>query len=121
MRPTHVSPALSPDGDLAASCRLLPGSGPTMVADAFPHLIPDGLDLAETWELTRLCAAPDAPAGAVAKLMAGARDRRAEMGIRTIIGVIDAPALSAYRRAGMGPEIVGQDGGLMLGLWRFGA
>lgn len=41
LRPTYIL-AISSSGRLAGAARLLPALGPTMVADVFPSLLPDG-------------------------------------------------------------------------------
>ncbi|MGZ2402859.1 N-acyl-L-homoserine lactone synthetase [Rhizobium ruizarguesonis] len=41
LRPTYVL-AIADSGQLAGCARLLPALGPTMVADVFPSLLPDG-------------------------------------------------------------------------------
>lgn len=48
--------AASPDGSHEASIRLMPSSGPHMLAEIFPHLCPGGVPVGpDTWESSRLC------------------------------------------------------------------
>ncbi|CTQ33377.1 acyl-homoserine-lactone synthase [Jannaschia rubra] len=105
-------------GGHAASMRFLPTTGPTMLADVFPHLM-GGAPIRSplVWECTRFCLSPGAGAGAARRLLLGAVELGLAMGVTHSVGVFDAPMTRIYRRLGWSPEVLGTQDGISAGLW----
>jgi acyl homoserine lactone synthase len=106
------------DADEVKGClRLLPTTGPTLLADLFADSIPDAGHLCAPtiWECSRVCvnekivgAGYDAVVHATATMLAALGDVAIKADIETIIGNFDAPMLRLYRRIGCEIEVVGQ-------------
>ena len=107
-------------GGHAGSMRFLPTTGPTMLADVFPHLTGGSpLRSPTVWECTRFCLSPGADGRTARLLLLAASGLGLGMGLSHSIGVFDAPMVRVYRRLGWEPEVLGSDGGISAGLWTF--
>ncbi len=114
-------------GRHAASMRILPTVGPTMVNDHFRHLT-GGVEITSPliWETTRFCIAPDRQADGK-KLAGGVMLAGHELGLRfglvSSVGVFDARMKRIYRSIGWEPEVIGESGEgknkICAGLWPF--
>jgi N-acyl-L-homoserine lactone synthetase len=98
------------------SLRLLPTTGPTLVADFFSDTLPDAASLmAPTiWECTRFCLDEniwqknkEEIVFASTVLLVALGDLALRAGIESIIGNFDAAALHLWRRIGCEVEILG--------------
>ena len=98
------------------SLRLLPTTGPTLVADFFSDTLPDAASLmAPTiWECTRFCLDDDVWEKnkeeilfASTVLLVALGDLALRAGIESVIGNFDAAALHLWRRIGCEVEILG--------------
>jgi len=99
----------APDGRVNACTRLLPTTGPYLLADVFPQLV-DGLlpRDAHVWESTRFCAdQTTAPANIAAILMAGMLEFGLSAGLRAYVSVSDIRMEPIMRRAGWNPIRLG--------------
>jgi acyl homoserine lactone synthase len=120
VNPLYVIAGDGKDGH-AGSMRFLPTTGPTMLAEVFPHLTPDPIRDPFIWETTRLCLSPDAGPGTARLLLLAAAELGLSLGLTHAAGVFDAPMRRVYRRLGWEPEVLGTAGGVSAGLWRFDA
>ncbi|MEM8788481.1 MAG: acyl-homoserine-lactone synthase [Pseudomonadota bacterium] len=127
MNPLYIALEDS-DGRHAASMRVMPSMGRTMVNDHFRHLN-NGVPIRAPfiWECTRFCLAPHA--GTAAKtwagtLMLGGQELGLRFGLTRALGVYDARMTRIYRSIGWEPRFVGSTGEgrekICLGLWPFG-
>jgi acyl homoserine lactone synthase len=98
------------------SLRLLPTTGPTLLADTFSDTLPDGVHLSAPtiWECTRLCVddrlignRPENLMLASALLIEGLGEVALKAGIETVLGVFEPMMLRIYRRIGCTLEILG--------------
>jgi acyl homoserine lactone synthase len=98
------------------SLRLLPTTGPTLLADFFSDTLPDAVHLAAPtiWECTRFCLDEDIWQKdkedilfASTVLLVALGDLAVLAGIESIIANFDAPALHLWRRIGCEVEILG--------------
>ena len=98
------------------SLRLLPTTGPTLLADFFSDTVPDAAHLAAPtiWECTRFCLDEDIWQTdkedilfASTVLLVALGDLAVLAGIESIIGNFDASALHLWRRIGCEVEILG--------------
>jgi acyl homoserine lactone synthase len=99
------------------SLRLLPTTGPTLLADLFWDTCPDAVHLSAPtiWECTRFClddkildrGQRDEVIFASAVLIAALGDVAISAGIETVIGNFDASMLRLYRRIGCEVEVLG--------------
>lgn len=106
-------------GGHAGSMRFLPTTGPTMLADIFPHLLPAPVHDPDTWECTRFCLAPDAGPGTAQRLLLAASELGLGLGLRASLGVFDRPMVRVYRRLGWPPKVLGSADGISAGRWLF--
>lgn len=91
---------------VTGSLRLLPTTGPTLLADAFADTLPDAMFSAPTiWECTRFCAEDHDTAAA---LIAALGDVALKSGIESIVGNFDAAMLRVYARIGCEVEVLGK-------------
>jgi acyl homoserine lactone synthase len=99
------------------SLRLLPTTGPTVLADFFSDTLPDAAHLSAPtiWECTRFCL-DDKILGngqreellcASGALIAGLGEVGIKAGIESILGNFDATMLRVYRRIGCEVEVLG--------------
>jgi N-acyl-L-homoserine lactone synthetase len=106
-----------PKRQLIGSLRLLPTTGPTLLADFFDDTLPDAAQLTSPfiWECTRFCldekalGVGDRQAFTFASgsLVAALGQVALDAGIQTILGNFDAPMLRLYRRIGCAVEVLG--------------
>lgn len=101
---------------VVGSLRLLPTTGPTLLADEFAESIPNGAQLVapSIWECTRFCVDEDLGFGdreysllAAGELLKGLGEVALRAGIETILGNFDPLMLRVYRRIGCEVEILG--------------
>jgi acyl homoserine lactone synthase len=99
-----------------ASLRLLPTTGPTVLADFFSDTMPDAAHLSAPgiWECTRFCVDEDVVGYghreqilASGALIAGLGEVAITAGIDSILGNFDSAMLRLYRRIGCEVEILG--------------
>ncbi len=99
------------------SLRLLPTTGPTVLADIFSDTLPDAVHLSAPtiWECTRFCLEDDILSRghreelliASAVLIAALGDVAIRAGIESIVGNFDSTMLRLYRRIGCEVEVLG--------------
>lgn len=98
------------------SLRLLPTTGPTLVADFFSDTLPDAASLMapRIWECTRFCLDDDVWQKRKEEivftstvLLVALGDLALRAGIESVIGNFDAAALHLWRRIGCEVEILG--------------
>jgi acyl homoserine lactone synthase len=104
-------------GEIKGSLRLLPTTGPTLLADFFSDTLPDAVHLSAPtiWECTRFClddeildrGRQDELLLASAVLIAALGEAAISAGIESIIGNFEAPMLRLYRRIGCEVEVLG--------------
>lgn len=104
-------------GALRGSLRLLPTTGPNMLRDVFPELLPDGLvvESATIWESSRFSMDPDAavplPGRTISyvtgELLAGLVEVGLSAGLTEIVSVFDARMVRVLRMAGYPAELIG--------------
>jgi acyl homoserine lactone synthase len=102
---------------LVGSLRLLPMTGPTLLADFFSDTLPDAVHLSapSIWECTRFCVDEELLAEgsreqlvfASGVLFAALGEVGLKSGIQTVLGNFDAPMLRLYRRVGCDVEVLG--------------
>ena len=102
------------NGDHLGSTRLMPTTGPTMLADHFSHLT-DGVEIESPliWETTRLFIARRGELGrraAAALMWAGCRFAL-DSGIGFFVGVAPGQMVRVYTAGGWKPEVIGQHHG----------
>jgi acyl homoserine lactone synthase len=100
--------------EVRGSLRLLPTTGPTLLADLFSDTVPNAAHLSAPtiWECTRFCLDDkildkQQRLFASAVLIAALGDVAIRAGIESIIGNFDATMLRLYRRIGCEVEILG--------------
>jgi N-acyl-L-homoserine lactone synthetase len=103
--------------EVKGSMRLLPTTGPTLLAEFFSDTLPDAVHLTAPtiWECTRFCLDDqildrghrDELLFASATLIAGLGDVAIKAGIESIIGNFDSTMLRLYRCIGCEVEILG--------------
>lgn len=97
------------DGRVNACTRLLPTTGPYLLADVFPELVDGEMPRAhDIWESTRFCAdQATAPGNIAAILMAGMLEFGQYAGLRAYVSVSDIRMEPIMRRAGWNPIRLG--------------
>ncbi|MFN4310323.1 MAG: acyl-homoserine-lactone synthase [Ferrovibrio sp.] len=105
----HYLVHYAPDGRVNACTRLLPTTGPYLLADVFPNLVEGKMPRAhDIWESTRFCAdQATAPANIAAILMAGMLEFGQSLGLRAYVSVSDIRMEPIMRRAGWNPIRLG--------------
>ena len=103
--------------EVKGSLRLLPTTGPTVLADNFFDTVPDGVHLSAPtiWECTRFCLDDrllieehrDELLSVSGALIAGLGEVAIRAGIESIVGNFDAAMLRIYRRIGCEVEVLG--------------
>jgi acyl homoserine lactone synthase len=98
------------DGRVNACTRLLPTTGPYLLADVFPELVDGEMPRAhDIWESTRFCAdQATAPGNIAAVLMAGMLEFGLFTGLRGYVSVSDIRMEPIMRRAGWNPVRLGR-------------
>lgn len=105
----HYLVHYAPDGRVNACTRLLPTTGPYLLADVFANLVDGDMPRAhDIWESTRFCADQEtAPANIAALLMAGMLEFGLFTGLRAFVSVSDIRMEPIMRRAGWNPRRLG--------------
>ncbi len=103
--------------EVKGSLRLLPTTGPTLLADFFWDTLPDAVHLSAPtiWECTRFCVddkildrgQQDELTFTSSVLIAALGDVAISAGIESVIGNFDSAMLRLYRRVGCEVEILG--------------
>ena len=102
--------------NVKGSLRLLPTTGPTVLADVFADTMPDAARLSapSIWECTRFCVDEDIVGKgrreqivASGNLIAGLGEVAIRAGIESVLGNFDATMLRLYRRIGCEVEVLG--------------
>jgi N-acyl-L-homoserine lactone synthetase len=103
--------------EVKGSLRLLPTTGPTLLADIFSDTLPAGVHLSAPtiWECTRFCLDDRSLASGLGHqllldsttLIAGSFEVAMRAGIETIIGNFDSSMLRLYRQLGCEVEVLG--------------
>jgi len=103
--------------EVKGSLRLLPTTGPTLLAECFADTLPDAAHLSAPtiWEATRFCiddrlldrGSPDGLFFASSVMIAALGDVAVSAGIESIVANFDASALRLYRRVGCEIDILG--------------
>jgi acyl homoserine lactone synthase len=103
--------------EVKGSLRLLPTTGPTLLADIFSDTLPAGVHLSAPtiWECTRFCLDDRSLASEPGyqllldstALIAGSFEVAMRAGIETIIGNFDSSMLRLYRQLGCEVEVLG--------------
>jgi N-acyl-L-homoserine lactone synthetase len=99
------------------SLRLLPTTGPTVLAEFFADTVPAGVQIAAPtiWECTRFCLNEDVVDRfdrqevkfASLKLLIGLGKVAAKAGVQSIVGNFDAGMLRLYRQVGCQVDVLG--------------
>ncbi|WP_198154797.1 acyl-homoserine-lactone synthase [Oceanibaculum pacificum] len=105
----HYLVHYAPGGRVNACTRLLPTTGPYLLADVFPILVEGEIPRAhDIWESTRFCAdRATAPVNIAAVLMAGMLEFGQFLGLRAYVSVSDIRMEPIMRRAGWNPVRLG--------------
>jgi acyl homoserine lactone synthase len=115
--PVYIIYADDEAREVKGSMRLLPTTGPTLLADCFADTLPDAalLSAPTIWEATRFCiddrlldrGSPDGLFFASSVMIAALGDVAVSAGIESIVANFDASALRLYRRVGCEIDILG--------------
>ena len=115
--PVYLVYADDDTGKIKGSLRLLPTTGPMLLAEAFADTLPDAAHLSAPtiWECTRFCLDDkmldrgnrDELQVASGVLIAGLGELGLNAGIESILGNFDAGMLRLYRRIGCEVETLG--------------
>jgi N-acyl-L-homoserine lactone synthetase len=116
-RPVYIIYADEQSGKAKGSLRLLPTTGPTLLAEFFADTLPDAVHLTAPtiWECTRFCLDEEIldPGNrqkmhsASAVLIAALGELAIDAGIESILGIFDARMIRLYKRIGCEVEILG--------------
>lgn len=111
-------------GRLRGSLRLLPTTGPNMLRDVFPQLLPPDqiIESPTVWESSRFSMDTEAMAPlpgrrvsyVTCELIAGITEISLQSGISHIVSVFDAAMFRVLKAAGAGPDLIG--GGKRIGV-----
>ena len=111
--PVYIIYADDETQDVKGSLRLLPTTGPTVLADIFSDTLPDAIALSAPtiWECTRFCVEDGGSTHrqlvASGILIAALGDVAIKAGIESILGNFDSTMLRLYRRIGCEVEVLG--------------
>jgi N-acyl-L-homoserine lactone synthetase len=115
--PVYLVYADDDAGEVKGCLRLLPTTGPTVLADFFSDTRPDAADLSAPtiWECTRFCVDDRMLGGGhreelyftSAAMIAALGDLAMGAGIESILGNFDSTMLRLYRRVGCEVEVLG--------------
>ncbi|HEY6257674.1 MAG TPA: acyl-homoserine-lactone synthase [Xanthobacteraceae bacterium] len=118
--PVYIIYADDDTRKVKGSLRLLPTTGPTVLADIFSDTLPDatGLSAPTIWECTRFCVDECGPPSgrrreeliASGILIAALGEVAIKAGIESILGNFDSTMLRLYRRIGCEVEVLGSTG-----------
>jgi N-acyl-L-homoserine lactone synthetase len=115
--PVYIIYADDETQKVKGSLRLLPTTGPTVLADIFSDTLPDAVYLSAPtiWECTRFCLETDISSNGRHRealivsgvLIAALGDVAIRAGIESILGNFDSTMLRLYRRIGCEVEVLG--------------
>ncbi len=110
--------SIGTDGAVRGSLRLLPTTGPNMLADVFPQLLPDGLRIesATIWESSRFSVDQEAASErsenllnrTTGELLVGIVEIGLLAGLTEVVSVYDAMFARILKRANCGAELIGK-------------
>jgi N-acyl-L-homoserine lactone synthetase len=110
--------SIGTDGAVRGSLRLLPTTGPNMLADVFPELLPDGLRIesATIWESSRFFVDQEAASErsenllnrTTGELLVGIVEIGLLAGLTEVVSVYDAMFARILKRANCGAELIGK-------------
>lgn len=110
--------SIGPDGAVRGSLRLLPTTGPNMLADIFPELLPDGMRIesATIWESSRFSVDQEAAAErsenllnrVTGELLVGIVEVGLQAGLTEVVSVYDAMFARILKRADCAAELIGK-------------
>ena len=115
--PVYVIHVDERSGAVKGALRLLPTTGPTLLADFFADTVPESADISAPtiWECTRFCldnsyfvrGAREDMSLACSDLLVAIGELAVKAGIESILGNFDAPILRLYRQLGCEVEVLG--------------
>jgi len=115
--PVYVIHVDERSGSVKGALRLLPTTGPTLLADFFADTVPESADISAPtiWECTRFCldnsyfakGAREEMSLACSDLLVAIGELAVKAGIESILGNFDAPILRLYRQLGCEVEVLG--------------
>jgi len=110
--------SIGPNGAVRGSLRLLPTTGPNMLADVFPELLPDGtrIESATIWESSRFSVDQEAAAErsenllnrVTGELLIGIVEVGLLVGLTEVVSVYDALFSRILKRADCAAELIGK-------------
>lgn len=110
--------SIGPDGAIHGSLRLLPTTGPNMLADVFPELLPDDLRIesATIWESSRFSVDQEAASErsenllnrTTGELVTGIVEVGMLAGLTEVVSVYDAMFARILKRANCAAELIGK-------------
>ena len=110
--------SIGPDGAVRGSLRLLPTTGPNMLVDVFPELLPDGtrIESATIWESSRFSVDQEAAAErsenllnrTTGELLIGIVEVGLLAGLTEVVSVYDAMFARILKRADCTAELIGK-------------
>lgn len=111
-------------GNHAASMRLMPTTGRTMINEHFSRALRNGpIRDSKTWECTRFCVSPNAKPKTSLKLFYCAGRVMQEFDVTSLVAIFDRSMLRRYRMSGVAPQVLGEfevgDTSVMSGQWHF--
>lgn len=96
-------------GRHVASTRLMPSTGPTMIADHFSHLTDDvAIRSSTVWEVTRFFVADKSSRRAAPSLMWAGCALALRAGVEFYVGVTGAHMVRIFSACGWAPEVIGR-------------
>lgn len=110
-------------GRHAASMRLRPMKGATLLEKVFPEMMQHTIVSDRYWESTRFCLAPMAGSRAAAEVLLAGQRLGIAQGLAGAWGIYDVKMHRIYRRLGWSPQKISEmddpSGRIALGCWRF--
>ena len=110
--------SIGSNGAVRGSLRLLPTTGPNMLADVFPELLPDGtrIESATIWESSRFSVDQEAAAErsenllnrVTGELLIGIVEVGLRVGLTDVVSVYDALFSRILKRADCAAELIGK-------------
>ncbi len=110
--------SIGPNGNVRGALRLLPTTGPNMLADVFPELLPDGMRIesATVWESSRFSVDQEAAAErsenllnrTTGELLIGIVEVGLIAGLTEVVSVYDAMFARILKRANCPAELIGK-------------
>ncbi len=110
--------SIGSNGAVRGSLRLLPTTGPNMLADVFPELLPDGtrIESATIWESSRFSVDQEAAAErsenllnrVTGELLIGIVEVGLQVGLTDVVSVYDAMFARILKRADCAADLIGK-------------